>query len=191
MKSILPKILVVLAIAALVMVFFAFDLGQYLRFDYLKSRQSALETFYAGHQLMTMALYMAIYILVAALSLPGAAVMTLAGGAIFGFWFGLLLVSFASTIGVAVIERSSVTATLRSESSASSPATGQRYFVEKSIFPPSTAKRTQRSGSGTESITGASWPERLRKESSSVTSCCPSNTKFQRLAGKTWQSKLA
>ena len=51
------------------------------------------------HQMMSMAIYMAIYILVAALSLPGAAVMTLAGGAIFGFWYGLVLVSFASTIG--------------------------------------------------------------------------------------------
>ncbi len=99
MRSHLPRILIVLLIAALVAVFFAFDLGQYLSFDYLKSRQAALESFYAGHQLMSMAVYMAIYILVAALSLPGAAVMTLAGGAIFGFWFGLVLVSFASTIG--------------------------------------------------------------------------------------------
>lgn len=91
--------MIVLIIAALMAVFFAFDLGQYLSFDYLKSRQSALESFYADHQLMSMAIYMAIYILVAALSLPGAAVMTLAGGAVFGFWSGLVLVSFASTIG--------------------------------------------------------------------------------------------
>ena len=99
MKSNVSKIIIVLVIAAMVAVFFGFDLGQYLSFDYLKSRQAALESFYADHQLMTMAIYMAIYILVAALSLPGAAVMTLAGGAIFGFWFGLVLVSFASTIG--------------------------------------------------------------------------------------------
>ena len=91
--------MVVLAIALLVAVFFAFDLGQYLSFEYLKSRQLALETYHADHQLITIAVYMAVYILVAALSLPGAAVMTLAGGAIFGFWFGLILVSFASTIG--------------------------------------------------------------------------------------------
>jgi len=99
MKSKYSKMIIVLVIAALVAVFFAFDLGRYLSFEYLKSRQAALETFYAGHQLMTMAGYMAIYILVAALSLPGAAVMTLAGGAVFGFWLGLVLVSFASTIG--------------------------------------------------------------------------------------------
>ncbi|MDO9264856.1 MAG: FAD-dependent oxidoreductase, partial [Desulfosalsimonadaceae bacterium] len=99
MKSNFSKIMIVLIIIALVSVFFAFDLGQYLSFDYLKSRQSALASFYADHQLITMTFYMAVYILVAALSLPGAAVMTLAGGAIFGLWIGLILVSFASTIG--------------------------------------------------------------------------------------------
>jgi len=99
MTSKWSKILILLAIAALVVVFFGFDLGQYLTFDYLKSRQAALETNYADHQPLTMAIYMAVYIVVTALSLPGAAIMTLAGGAIFGFWIGLLLVSFASTIG--------------------------------------------------------------------------------------------
>ena len=91
--------MILLIIAALVIAFFAFDLGQYLTFDYLKSKQLALETYHADHQLMTMSIYMAVYILVAALSLPGAAVMTLAGGAIFGLWVGLLIVSFASSIG--------------------------------------------------------------------------------------------
>lgn len=99
MTSKWSKVLILLAIAALVVVFFGFDLGRYLTFDYLKSRQAALETYYAGHQLLTMATYSAVYVLVTALSLPGAAVMTLAGGAIFGFWIGLVLVSFASTIG--------------------------------------------------------------------------------------------
>ena len=99
MKSRTSKIMIGLVIAGLVAVFFGFDLGQYLSFDFLKSRQSALVTFYGEHRLMTMAIYMAVYILVAALSLPGAAVMTLAGGAIFGFWIGLVLVSFASSIG--------------------------------------------------------------------------------------------
>ena len=91
--------MILLIIAALVIAFFAFDLEQYLTFDYLKSKQLALETYHADHQLMTMSIYMAVYILVAALSLPGAAVMTLAGGAIFGLWVGLLIVSFASSIG--------------------------------------------------------------------------------------------
>jgi len=99
MKPKTSKIITGLVIAGLVAVFFGFDLGQYLSFDFLRSRQSALATFYAEHRLVTMAIYMAVYILVTALSLPGAAVMTLAGGAIFGFWIGLVLVSFASSIG--------------------------------------------------------------------------------------------
>jgi dihydrolipoamide dehydrogenase len=98
-KSPFSKLMIVLIIAAAVAVFFAFDLGQYLSFDYLKSRQSALDAFYTDHRLLTMTMYMGVYILVAALSLPGASVMTLAGGAIFGLWYGLVLVSFASTIG--------------------------------------------------------------------------------------------
>ncbi|RJP94106.1 MAG: pyridine nucleotide-disulfide oxidoreductase [Desulfobacteraceae bacterium] len=99
MKSNGFKIMVVLTVALLVAVFFFFDLGHYLSFETLKSRQTALASYHTDHQVMTIAVYMAVYILVAALSLPGAAVMTLAGGAIFGLWLGLLLVSFASTIG--------------------------------------------------------------------------------------------
>jgi dihydrolipoamide dehydrogenase len=99
MKSNGLKILTVLVIVVLVAVFFVFDLGQYLSFDTLKSRQTALLSYHADHRLMTIVVYMAVYILVAALSLPGAAVMTLAGGAIFGLWVGLVLVSFASSIG--------------------------------------------------------------------------------------------
>ncbi len=91
--------MIILTVAVLVAVFFWFDFGQYLSFEALKSRQAALASYYAGHRLMTIAVYMAVYILVAALSLPGAAVMTLAGGAIFGFSLGLVLVSFASSIG--------------------------------------------------------------------------------------------
>ncbi|MEW6076325.1 MAG: FAD-dependent oxidoreductase [Thermodesulfobacteriota bacterium] len=99
MKSTTARMIAALVIASLITVFFAFDLGQYLNFNYLKSRHAALVSFYSGHQFMAMAGYMAVYVIVAALSFPGAAVMTLAGGAIFGFWRGLVLVSFASSIG--------------------------------------------------------------------------------------------
>ncbi|NOY70170.1 MAG: FAD-dependent oxidoreductase [Deltaproteobacteria bacterium] len=99
MKSRTSRIFILIAIAALVILFFSLGLQKYMTFEYLKSRQMALESFYAGHRLMTMLAYMAGYIIVTALSLPGATVMTLAGGAVFGLWLGLLLVSFASTIG--------------------------------------------------------------------------------------------
>ncbi|MEJ2201447.1 MAG: VTT domain-containing protein, partial [Desulfuromonadaceae bacterium] len=83
----------------LVVLFFTFDLNHYLTFAYLKSSQQQFAAYYAQHRLTTIVLYMVLYILVTALSLPGATVMTLAGGALFGIGIGFLAVSFASTIG--------------------------------------------------------------------------------------------
>ena len=95
----MKKILVLLILAALVGLFFAFDLGQYLTLDYIKSQQHALEEFYRDNPLLTLAGFFAVYVLMAGASLPGAAVMTLLAGALFGLLTGLILVSFASTIG--------------------------------------------------------------------------------------------
>ncbi len=99
MKNSAAKIVLVAFICILVWAFFAFDLGQYLTLDYIKSQQQAFDDYYRENRLLTIALYMALYIVVTALSLPGAAVMTLAGGALFGLWVALVAVSFASTIG--------------------------------------------------------------------------------------------
>ncbi len=93
------KILVVSAVAVLVVVFFAFDLQRYLTLTELKAHQTQFQQFYAANRLLTLGLYFVLYILVTALSLPGAAVMTLAGGALFGFLPALVVISFASTIG--------------------------------------------------------------------------------------------
>jgi uncharacterized membrane protein YdjX (TVP38/TMEM64 family) len=98
-KKIRGKIMLLLVIAALAAVFFAFDLRQYLSFAYLKSSRQFFQAYYVDHQLLTIVGYMAVYILVTALSLPGALILTLAGGALFGLWLGLLLISFASTVG--------------------------------------------------------------------------------------------
>ncbi len=87
------------AVIGLAVLFFVFDLGQYLSLAYLKSRQEWLVDIYARHTLWTIGAYMLIYIMVTALSLPGAAVMTLAGGALFGLVTGTVVISFASTIG--------------------------------------------------------------------------------------------
>lgn len=87
---------VLVAAAAL---FFAFDLGQYLNLDTIKARQAQLEGWRAAQPLRAALIFFGAYVLVTALSLPGAAVMTLAGGAVFGLWWGTLLVSFASSIG--------------------------------------------------------------------------------------------
>ena len=98
-KKVSGKILLFLLMTALAGAFFALDLHQYLSFDFLKSSRAAFQEYYAQHRLLTMAAYTVLYILVAALSLPGAGILSLAGGALFGVWIGLLLVSFASSIG--------------------------------------------------------------------------------------------
>jgi uncharacterized membrane protein YdjX (TVP38/TMEM64 family) len=98
-KKLLQRLLIVAAIIILVILFKVLGLGQYLSLDYIKSSQEKFALIYTAHRLLVIAVYMTIYIVVTALSLPGAAVMTLAGGALFGFWLGVLIVSFASTIG--------------------------------------------------------------------------------------------
>ncbi len=92
--------LVILAIAVLaVFLFIAFDLDQYLTLNYLKESQEKFQAIYKANRVTVIGIFMLVYIAVTALSLPGATVMTLAGGALFGFWVGLVAVSFASTLG--------------------------------------------------------------------------------------------
>ena len=98
-KKLLQRLLIVFAIIALVVLFKVLGLGQYLTLDYLKASQDKFAQLYTNNRFAVIAAYMTVYIIVTALSLPGAAVMTLAGGAMFGFWIGLVVVSFASTIG--------------------------------------------------------------------------------------------
>ncbi len=93
------KIFIALLFAMLIAVFFVFDLGQYFTLDYIKSQQTAFNTYYEANAFLTIALFMTVYITVTALSLPGAAIMTLLAGALFGLTIGTILVSFASTIG--------------------------------------------------------------------------------------------
>ena len=95
----LKKLLLLVAIVCAIAVFVAFDLGRYLSLDYLKQSQSGFADLYAQRPLMVVATYFGVYVLVTALSFPGAAILTLAGGAIFGLGWGLIIVSFASTIG--------------------------------------------------------------------------------------------
>ncbi len=93
------KLLLVVALLALIGLFFALDLGRFLSLAYLKSRQLEFAALYAERPLFVIGSYFAIYVVVTALSLPGAVIMTLAGGAIFGLVVGTLVVSFASTAG--------------------------------------------------------------------------------------------
>jgi len=93
------RIALSLIIAILMALFFAFDLQQYLTLEVLKSKQVAMLAYYQANPVMTIAVYMLVYITATALSLPGATMLTLAGGGVFGLWVGTLIVSFASTIG--------------------------------------------------------------------------------------------
>jgi uncharacterized membrane protein YdjX (TVP38/TMEM64 family) len=98
-KKNLNKIVLVIAIIVGITVFRYFDLGQYLSLEYIKASQAQLQTLYLENRLLVVTTYMGIYITVTALSLPGAAVLTLAGGGLFGLVVGTVAVSLASTIG--------------------------------------------------------------------------------------------
>jgi pyruvate/2-oxoglutarate dehydrogenase complex dihydrolipoamide dehydrogenase (E3) component/uncharacterized membrane protein YdjX (TVP38/TMEM64 family) len=98
-KQGIGKIAVLLLVLMAIGAFFLFDLGAYLTFGSLKARQADLAALLAGRPALVVAAFFLIYVAVTALSLPGAAIMTLAGGAIFGLVLGTIIVSFASTIG--------------------------------------------------------------------------------------------
>ena len=93
------KLLAILLVIAAVGLFFAFDLGRYLSLDGFKSQQAAIEAWRAANPLAAGLAFFAAYVAVTALSLPGAAVMTLAVGAVFGLGWGTLIASFASSVG--------------------------------------------------------------------------------------------
>ncbi len=95
MKRIAIAGLLLLALVA----WFQLDLGQYLTLDALKAQQSAIDGYYRANPLLVTAAFFAIYVALTALSVPGAVILTLAAGAIFGVTTGTLVVSFASTIG--------------------------------------------------------------------------------------------
>jgi len=98
-RGLWPKVAVFGLIVLLLVLFFALDFRQYLSLENLKSRQEQFSLMYRAHPLRVIAVYTVLYIVVTGCSLPGAAVMTLAGGALFGLGLGTLVVSFASSIG--------------------------------------------------------------------------------------------
>ncbi len=95
----LSQIILLLIIAVFITAFFVFDLTQYLSIDWLKMQQTNLDYYRSKLPILAVVMYMLIYVTVTGLSLPGAAILTLAGGAIFGVLWGTVIVSFASTIG--------------------------------------------------------------------------------------------
>ena len=93
------KLLLLLVALLAVGLFFYLDLGSFLTLGSLKANRQALLDYYAAHRIATVAGFMALYILQTALSLPGAAILSLAAGAIFGSILGTLYAVSAATIG--------------------------------------------------------------------------------------------
>ncbi len=98
----MKKIALVVILLALVLLFFQFDLGQYLTLEYIKGQQQAIDEYYQENRALTLIGFFLVYVAITGASLPGAAVLTLAAGGIFGLVTGLILVSFASTIGASL-----------------------------------------------------------------------------------------
>jgi pyruvate/2-oxoglutarate dehydrogenase complex dihydrolipoamide dehydrogenase (E3) component/uncharacterized membrane protein YdjX (TVP38/TMEM64 family) len=96
------RLVVLLVIAALIAAFFALDLHRTLTLDTFRSQQAAIDAYVRAHPFRSAAIYFAVYVLVTGLSLPGAVVLTLVGGAIFGLVWGTVIVSFASSIGATI-----------------------------------------------------------------------------------------
>jgi len=94
-KRVLLLVVLIAAIAA----FFYFDLKQYFSLEYFQASRARIEAFRDTNYVQTAAIFFAVYVAAAALSLPGAAIMTVVAGALFGLVAGVALVSFASAIG--------------------------------------------------------------------------------------------
>ena len=94
-----PKIPVIVIVVFALSAWWFFDLGSYLQLETLQQGIGGLREWCGNNPLLAGLIFFTGYIVVTALSLPGSAVMTLAGGALFGFWYAMLLVSFASSIG--------------------------------------------------------------------------------------------
>jgi uncharacterized membrane protein YdjX (TVP38/TMEM64 family) len=96
------RLIVLVIIGILIAVFFSFDLADHLTLDSLKSNRARLEEFYGEHRFAMVSVFMALYILQTALSLPGATILSLAAGAIFGALTGTVYAVTAATIGASL-----------------------------------------------------------------------------------------
>ncbi|CAG7857442.1 hypothetical protein MCAMS1_02262 [biofilm metagenome] len=95
----LSKTQLILIITFLLVLFFVFDVSKYFTLSYLQAQHRAFVAYHDAHPVLTLLTYGMIYIIVTGLSLPGATIMTLAGGTLFGLFWGTVIVSIASTIG--------------------------------------------------------------------------------------------
>ena len=95
----LGRILLLLAVVVAIVLFFVFGLHQYFTLEFVKEQLGALRAYQLEHELLFVVVFFVVYVLITGTSLPGAAIMTLVAGALFGLVQGVILVSFASTMG--------------------------------------------------------------------------------------------
>jgi uncharacterized membrane protein YdjX (TVP38/TMEM64 family) len=93
------KLLIIAAIALALGAFWYFGLQDFLSIEALKARQEAFDATYRANPALVIGAFFLLYVTVTAVSFPGAAILTLAAGALFGLVIGTIIVSFASTIG--------------------------------------------------------------------------------------------
>ena len=99
MKVSKAKVALVIGIIALVILMVFFDISAYLSFSSIKAQQDTIAHFYQQHPISFPAVFFLAYVMMTAVSFPGAAIMTLLAGALFGVILGSIIVSFASTLG--------------------------------------------------------------------------------------------
>ena len=98
----MKKIILLGLLGVIVLIFFHFDLDQYLTLEYVKTQQQIIDRYYAENRVLALLGFFVLYVVITGVSLPGATVLTLVGGAVFGLTTGLILISFASTIGASI-----------------------------------------------------------------------------------------
>lgn len=96
------RILLLVGLVILILLFYMLDLGHYFNLDYLRHTRTQIQSFRSSHPLESAGLFVLIYIAVTGLSLPGAAIMTLTGGAVFGLLWGTCLSSISAVIGATI-----------------------------------------------------------------------------------------
>jgi len=99
----LKRLAPLIALAAGLVLFFALGLNRYLSLDALAENRQRLLAWVAGHQLLAVPIYVLIYAAVVAFSLPGATVMTLSGGLLFGWLLGGIWAVIGATIGATLL----------------------------------------------------------------------------------------
>ena len=98
----IKKIILVSGLLLLFVAFYGLGFDQYIELNVLKQKSAELIAYYETNPWQSSGWFFLVYVISTAVSIPGASLLTLAGGAIFGFGWGLLLVSFASTVGASL-----------------------------------------------------------------------------------------